>query len=216
LQNLRPPLLDPAVDGSLVTFDSTTHRVLYAPTQAVAQQRPHPGRVVADPGQPLDDGGDALQRPQLPGEPVGARTLQQSLLDPVELAVGQPGRRPGRALAVQADGAGDLPTPIPQMHALAGDADLAGDLSLADAGSEQLGGPQPTGLEPLAFLLRRGAASNGWHGPILTGRAPRAQLRPCQTNTQNQLPRRKLDTGLAGGRLPRSGAVRISSYFRSL
>jgi hypothetical protein len=44
------------------------------------------------------------------------------------------------------------------MHALAGHAELAGDLSLADAGGEQLGGPQPTGLEPLAFLLSRGAA----------------------------------------------------------
>jgi hypothetical protein len=31
-----------------------------------------------------------------------------------------------------------------------------------------------------------------------------------------QLPRRNLNTGLAGGRLPRSGAVRISSYFRTL
>jgi hypothetical protein len=31
-----------------------------------------------------------------------------------------------------------------------------------------------------------------------------------------QLPRRKLNTGLAGRRLPRSGTVRISSYFRSL
>jgi hypothetical protein len=30
------------------------------------------------------------------------------------------------------------------------------------------------------------------------------------------LPRRNLDAGLAGGRLRRSGAVRISSYFRSL
>jgi hypothetical protein len=30
------------------------------------------------------------------------------------------------------------------------------------------------------------------------------------------LPRRNLDPGLAGGRLPRSGAVRISSYFRTL
>jgi hypothetical protein len=30
------------------------------------------------------------------------------------------------------------------------------------------------------------------------------------------LPRRNLDSGLAGGRLRRSGAVRISSYFRTL
>lgn len=73
------------------------------------------------------------------------------------------------------------------MHALARDTELAGDLGLADASGEQLAGPQPTGLEPLAFLLCRGAASKGWHGPILTGRAPGAQLRPCQTNTQNPL-----------------------------
>jgi DNA-binding response OmpR family regulator len=31
-----------------------------------------------------------------------------------------------------------------------------------------------------------------------------------------ELPRRKLNAGLAGERLPRSGMVRISSYFRSL
>jgi hypothetical protein len=30
------------------------------------------------------------------------------------------------------------------------------------------------------------------------------------------LPKRILDAGLAGGRLPRSGTVRISSYFRTL
>jgi predicted metal-dependent phosphotriesterase family hydrolase len=31
-----------------------------------------------------------------------------------------------------------------------------------------------------------------------------------------ELPRRILEAGLAGGRLPRSGTVRISSYFRTL
>jgi len=31
-----------------------------------------------------------------------------------------------------------------------------------------------------------------------------------------KLPRRNLDSGLAGGRLSRSGTVRISSYFRTL
>jgi hypothetical protein len=54
------------------------------------------------------------------------------------------------------------------MDALAGDAELAGDLGLADAGGEQFGGAQPTGLEPFAFLSCRGAAGDGWHGPILT------------------------------------------------
>ena len=44
------------------------------------------------------------------------------------------------------------------MDALAGDAELAGDLGLADAGGKQLSGTQPTRLEPFAFLLCCGAA----------------------------------------------------------
>jgi hypothetical protein len=39
---------------------------------------------------------------------------------------------------------------------------LAGDAELAGAGSEQLGGAQPAGLQPLAFLLCHRAARNGW------------------------------------------------------
>jgi hypothetical protein len=152
--------------------------------------------MVTDPGEALDDSGDPVQGPQLPGEPVGARTLQQGLLDPVELAVGQPRRRPGRPAAVQALNAIGLPTPIPQMHALARDAELAGDLSLPDAGGEQLAGPQPTGLEPLAFLLCRGAASDGWHGPILTGRTPQHQLR--SPSGQHPEPVKPGSTGRAG------------------
>jgi hypothetical protein len=39
-----------------------------------------------------------------------------------------------------------LPALVPEMDALAGDAELAGDLGLADAGGEQLGGAEPTGV----------------------------------------------------------------------
>jgi hypothetical protein len=60
---------------------------------------------------------------------------------------------------------------MPQAHGLAGDAELAGDLGLANADGEQLGGTQPAGLEPLALSLRRRAARDGWHAPILTRRA---------------------------------------------
>jgi hypothetical protein len=35
-------------------------------------------------------------------------------------------------------------------------------------------------------------------------------------NSEPDIPRRNLDAGLAGGRLRRSGGVRISSYFRTL
>jgi hypothetical protein len=37
-----------------------------------------------------------------------------------------------------------------------------------------------------------------------------------ETAAYHYLPRRNLDAGCAGGRLPRSGTVRISSYFRTL
>jgi hypothetical protein len=118
---------------------------------------------MADPGQALDRGGDPVQGPQLPDEPVGASGLQQGLFHLMELAVGHPGCRAGRTLAAQSVSSSGPPALVPDMHALAGDAELASHLGLADAGGEQLGGPQPTGLEPLAFLLRRRAASDGWH-----------------------------------------------------
>jgi hypothetical protein len=82
LQNLRPALGDPLVDGVLVTLGGATHRALHAPAQPAPQQRPQVRGMVAHPGQSLDDGGDALQGPQLADEPVGGGTLQQGLLDP--------------------------------------------------------------------------------------------------------------------------------------
>jgi hypothetical protein len=56
---------------------------------------------------------------------------------------------------------------MPEAYGLAGDAELVGDLGLAEATGEQLGGAQPAGLKPLAFLLCRRVAGNGWHGRIL-------------------------------------------------
>ena len=45
-----------------------------------------------------------------------------------------------------------LPVPVPEMDTLAGDAaELAGDLGLARAGGEQLGGAQPTDLEAVTL-----------------------------------------------------------------
>ena len=118
---------------------------------------------MADPGQALDDGGDALQSPQLPDKAAGAGARQQGLLDLGELGVGELGAGTGRAAAAQAVDSLDLPALIPEVDALAGDAELAGDLGLADAGGEQLGGTQPTGLASFAFSLCRRTASNGWH-----------------------------------------------------
>jgi hypothetical protein len=46
--------------------------------------------MVAYAGQPLDDQRDAVQGPQLSGEPVGGGALHQDLFDLAELAVRQP------------------------------------------------------------------------------------------------------------------------------
>ena len=70
-----------------------------------------------------------------------------------------------------------LPAGMPDAHGLGGDAELAGDLGLlADASGEQLGGARPASLEPVAFLLCRGAARDGWHGA--DPHPPAAQLQP--------------------------------------
>src|SRR4029453_7111257 len=70
--------------------------------------------------------------PQLPGEPVGASALKQGLFTLTELAVGQRGCRAGGALAAQSVGSSGPPALVPQMHALARDAELASHLGLAD------------------------------------------------------------------------------------
>jgi hypothetical protein len=51
---------------------------------------------------------------------------------------------------------------------------------------------------------------------VLPGVAPVSLLLARTDNTVVALPRRNLDAGLAGGRLRRSGTVRISSYFCTL
>jgi hypothetical protein len=48
-----------------------------------------------------------------------------------------------------------LPVLVPEVDALAGEAELAGDLGLGDAGGEQLGGAQPPGLKPFTCSLCR-------------------------------------------------------------
>jgi len=66
------------------------------------------------------------------------------------------------------------------MDALAGDAELAGDLGLADAGGEQLGDAQPTLLEPMALLLCRRAAGDGWHTADPHRQASAASTQPVR------------------------------------
>ncbi len=80
---LGPVLGHPAGDGPLVTLDRAAGGALQAVVQPVAQQLPDVAAMVADPGQPLDHGGDARQGPVVGVEAVGAGTLPERLVDAV-------------------------------------------------------------------------------------------------------------------------------------
>ena len=139
---------------------------LHTPAQPMAQQRPHPGRVVADAGQPLDHDGDAVKGPKLPGEPVGAGAFQQRLLDLVaswasdSLGAGPLGPRLRSASVPPAcQRACQMLTPGRETSS------WRATSAWRDAGGEQLGRAQPAGLEAVAFSLCRRAARDSWHAP---------------------------------------------------
>jgi hypothetical protein len=124
-----------------------------------------------DAGQPFNDQRDAVQGPQLPDEPIGGGTFQQSLLDGGELLIRQAWRRAAGSAAAQRLGTALLPAGVPDTYGLRRHLELAGNLGLADPGGEQLGPAQPTGLQAVTLSLCRRAARNRWHArdPRLIG-----------------------------------------------
>jgi hypothetical protein len=146
-----------------------------------------------DAGQALDHQRDTRKGPQLTDNPIGRSALEQCPLDLGELSVGDSRVGAGRPAAAQRVDPAVLPAGVPVADTLAGDAELAGDLSLDDASGQQLGGTKPAGdlslddasgqqlggtkpagLEPLALLVCRRAARDGWHPLIL----PRQRRQP--------------------------------------
>jgi hypothetical protein len=117
------------------------------------------------PSETLDYYRDAVQGPQLPDEPIGGGAFQQGLLDGGELLIRQAWRRAAGFAAAQRLGATLLPAGVSDTYGLRRHLELAGNLGLTDAGGEQLGPAQPTGLEPVTFSLCRRAARNRWHRP---------------------------------------------------
>jgi hypothetical protein len=63
---LGPALVDPALDGLVVTLDGLAGRALTAPAH-LAEHPPDVAGVIADPGHGLDDLGHPGQRPQIGG-----------------------------------------------------------------------------------------------------------------------------------------------------
>jgi hypothetical protein len=133
--------------------------------------------VMAHAGQLGDHHRDPLQGPQVGVEPVGHRPRQQRLLDLGELGGRQLGIRAGRTPAAQGVHAALSEAGVPDMGALARDAELVGDLGLGAALGEQLGRLQPSGLKG-GTLLGRAWAAVGWHRRTLTHHQSSRQPNP--------------------------------------
>ncbi len=174
-------LLDPADNGLLIAFAGPPLGALQRPAEAMAQDGPDMPGVMAHAGELGNDHRDLLQGPQVGVEPVGLGALEQGLLD-----AGQVG---GRQLGIWAGGTPPPPgiypalfePGVPDVGALAGHAELAGDLGLGTALAEQLGRLEPSGLQGDALLARAGATS-GRHRRTLTQHQPSRQPNPRNSN----------------------------------
>jgi hypothetical protein len=94
-----PVLLDPTLDGGLITLGRATSRPLHAPAH-LPQHPPHMGRVMAHPGQPFDDHRDPPKGPQVGVELVRTSAFEQGALQLPALGPRQLGtatRPPGRS-----------------------------------------------------------------------------------------------------------------------
>ena len=112
--------------------------------------------VIADPGELSDHHRDPLQGPQVGVEPIRPGALQQGLLDLGQLGSRQLGVRASWAPAAQSLDAALLEAGVPDVRALARDAELVGDLGLGVALGEQLGRLEPSGLKGGTLLGRSG------------------------------------------------------------
>jgi hypothetical protein len=84
---LGPVLGHPTGDGPLVTLDGAAGGTQQAVAHGVAQQLPDVAAMVGNPGELLDQGGDAGKGPVVGVEAVRAGTLAQGLVDGVQLPV---------------------------------------------------------------------------------------------------------------------------------
>jgi hypothetical protein len=118
-----------------------------------------------DPGELGDHHRDPRQDPQVGVELISPGARQQGLLDLGELSGRQLGIRAGRPAAAQGVHAALGEAGGPHVDALAGDAELVGDLGLGTALGEQLGRLQSSGLAGGALLLGLGRREVGIAGP---------------------------------------------------
>src|SRR5918994_7352935 len=164
----------PPLNRLLIALDGAAGGALQPPAHAAAQQLPGVAGMVADPGQPLDHGGDARKGPVVGVEAVGAGALAQRLVDGGKLGLRQARGVPGGATACQRVGPAGAPLGVPAADVLPGDAQFAGDLGLGAAGGEQLAGLHADVVERLAVAQTTGVAAEGRLGDrrLLPGQPP--------------------------------------------
>ena len=133
--------------------------------------------VMAHPGQLGNHDCDPLQGPQVGLEPIRHGASQQGLLDLGELGGRQLGIGTGGTPAAQRLDAALGEAGVPDMGALARDAELAGDLGLGAALGEQLGRLEASSLKGGTLFGWTGAAG-GRHRRTLTQHQPSRQLNP--------------------------------------
>ena len=96
--------------------------------------------MVLDARQPLDDGGHAPGGPEQRAKVVGFGPLFEGAFQLAEVLAGQAGLASGSPGLFESAGPMVLPSFMPAADRLPVDADLAGDLSLAQALVEKFGG----------------------------------------------------------------------------
>ena len=94
-------------------------------------------RVVVDPRDPLDYGGDARQGPQLRTQAVSARPLAQRRIDPFPLRAVESGLASRSAGRAQSGRSSTLPVFVPTARTLAAYPQRASDLCHRSARSKQ-------------------------------------------------------------------------------
>jgi hypothetical protein len=126
--------------------------------------------------------GDSVPGPQLAAEPI--RRSPASRARSAFRAGHRTAWAPGRLAAADKVSIPRSFRGMPDTHGLGRDLELAGDLGLADAGGEQLGGAQPASLQ--AITLCRRAARDGWHAgdPHPPGSPATTPSRTPQPSTQ--------------------------------
>lgn len=132
-------------DGGLIPLGSPGLRLLTAPIDRL-QHMPHVAGMVGYLSDPLNDGGNSSQRPELGGVPEGRGTVEERPLHPLALRGGEARFRPRPPAAFEAIRAPALPGRMPLASRLTAHREGSGDFCLGLTFGKELRGLEPPAL----------------------------------------------------------------------